>query len=201
MGKKELSKRENWQTKSGKKAAKAERNLYDVFNEYFRETKYMLIEKPKNFKNIYSKVRLSKETRLQIYNPKLNRKKEWGLTPDFAIKNKETGKILFGEIKRQDGWVEGKDSSAGRGNVHERLGKLFSPGLLKAYRREGKIKTKKVLPFWVVFEGDITRDPKRNREIALWFDKYKHNYFMWRPNMTGDDLINHFENNLKKYLD
>lgn len=49
--------------------------------------------------------------------------------------NVETGKILFGEIKRQDGWVENKLPSAGIGNAHERLCKLFSPGLLKAYKK------------------------------------------------------------------
>ena len=108
---------------------------------------------------------------------------------------------MFGEIKRQDGWVEGKNPSAGRGNAHERLCKLFTPGLLKAYREIGGIDSDDTLPFWVVFEGDITRDPKRNREIAFWFDKYENNYFMWRPNMTGEDLVMHFEKKLKKYLD
>ena len=34
-----------------------------------------------------------------------------------------------------------------------------------------------------------------------WFDKYENNYFMWRPNMTGEDLVMHFEKKLKKYLD
>lgn len=118
----------------------------------------------------------------------------------FCNRELKYQKILFGEIKRQDGWVEGRKSNAGRGNVHERLCKLFTPGLIKAYRKIGGIDSKKILPFWVVFEGDITRDPKRNREIAFWFDKYKSNYFMWRPNMTAKDLIEHFESNLKKYL-
>ena len=85
--------------------------------------------------------------------------------------DKKTGKILFGEIKRQDGWVEGKDPSAGRGTAHERMCKLFTPGLMKAYRKIGKIDDTSILPFWVVLEGDITRDPKRNREIAFWFDE------------------------------
>lgn len=78
--------------------------------------------------------------------------------------------------------------------------KLFSPGLIKKYREISKINDEEILPFWVVFEGDITRDPKRNREIAFWFDKYKKNYFMWRS-MKGEDLIKYFEKNLKKYLE
>ena len=72
---------------------------------------------------------------------------------------------------------------------------------MKAYRRIGKIDSKKILPFFVVFEGDITRDPKRVREIKFWFDKFQDNYFMWRPNDKGDKLINHFNSKLKKYLE
>ena len=32
----------------------------------------------------------------------------------------------------EDGWVEGKPRSAGRGNAHERSNTFFTPGLLKA---------------------------------------------------------------------
>lgn len=202
MGKKELSGRENWQKCGGAKALQAETNLYEVLGFYFDGTEYILHKKPKHLKNIYSKVKLPKGVVAKIYNPEIDwEKTEWGVSPDFAIENTRSGKVLFGEIKRQDGWVEGKDSSAGRGNAHERLGKLFSPGLLEAYREIGKIHDKSILPFWVVFEGDITRDPKRNREIALWFGEYDKNYFMWRPDMTGEDLIKHFEDHLKKYLE
>ena len=124
----------------------------------------------------------------------------WGVSPDFAIKNKKTGKILFGEIKRQDGWVEGKEPSAGRGNAHERMCKLFSPGLIKAYREHSGINDLEILPFWIVLEGDITRDPKRNREIAFWFQEYTKNYYMWRDTNDIGDLLDFFENNLLPYL-
>ena len=53
----------------------------------------------------------------------------------------------------------------------------------------------------VVREGDITRDPKRNREITFWFDTYDKNFFMWRPQMGNEELIQHFNTYLKKYLD
>ncbi|MBR1969656.1 MAG: MunI family type II restriction endonuclease [Clostridia bacterium] len=202
MGKKALSGRDNWQEQGGFKAAQAETNLYDVFKKYFRGTEYVLHEKPTHLKNLYAKVVLPQSVLKQIYNPKIDLENtKWGVSPDFAIENTKTKKILFGEIKRQDGWVEGKDPSAGRGNAHERLCKLFTPGLLKAYREIGGITNKNILPFWVVFEGDITRDPKRNREVAFWFDEFKNNYFMWRPDMTAKDLIEHFESNLKRYLE
>ena len=72
---------------------------------------------------------------------------------------------------------------------------------MKAYRRIGKITDPSILPFWVVLEGDITRDPKRNREISFWFDEYDKNFFMWRPGVDGLALVEHFNKYLKKYLD
>lgn len=202
MGKKALSGRDNWQEQSGAKATQAETNLYEVFDEHFKGSEYILHRKPKHLKNLYTRVQLPEEVLKQIYNPPIDiEKRKWGVSPDFAIENIRTHKILFGEIKRQDGWVEGKKSNAGRGNVHERLCKLFTPGLLEAYRKIGHIKNTKILPFWVVFEGDITRDPKRNREVAFWFAQYDKNYFMWRPHMTGQDLIYHFNKYLRPYLE
>ena len=202
MGKKELSGRLNWEKLAGAKAANAEQNLYEVFRVAFIGTKYVLHEKPKHLKNLYASVELDDCTIREIFNPDIDlTKTKWGVSPEFAIENTETGKILFGEIKRQDGWVEGKNPSAGRGNAHERSCKLFTPGLIKAYRTIGGIDNLDILPFWVVFEGDITRDPKRVREVAFWYDTYVDNYFMWRPDTSGNLLVEHFDKKLKKYLD
>ena len=119
----------------------------------------------------------------------------WGISMDFAIRNLENGKILFGEIKRQDGWIEGTKSSAGRGNAHERSTKYFTPGLFRAIRQLSNL-SEEILPFWIVYIGDITRDPKRNREIAFWFQEYTKNYFMWRDTDNVASLLDFFENNL-----
>lgn len=202
MGKKELSKRNNWEKESSVKANLAEQNLYIAFDNAFKDTCYKLIKKPKELKNLYANVKLDESVLNEIYNPEIDLEKtNWGITPDFAIKNTKTNKILFGEIKRQDGWVETKKPSAGRGNAHERSTKLFTPGLIKKYREVGKIISEEVLPFWIVFMGDITRDPKRVREITFWFDGFLSNFFMWRPKHTDKELLAHFNNKLKKYLD
>ncbi len=208
MAKKDLAGRENWQTESGPsgKAGKAEKNLIKAFLNHLDTSLYEINDHPTDLKHLYENVKLSSETISQIYNPdestmKTALKRGWGVSPDFSIRNKKTGKILFGEVKRQDGWVEGKAPSAGRGNAHERMCKLFSPGLMKTYKKISGISSDEILPFWVVFEGDITRDPKRNREIAFWFDSYDKNYFMWRPQMTDLDLVEHFNKYLKSYLD
>lgn len=208
MAKEELSKRDNWQTESGSGglAGTAEKNLIQAFQVAFVGTEYVISEHPKDLKHIYENVALRNETLAQIFCPddktmENAKKRGWGVSPDFSIKNTRTGKVLFGEIKRQDGWVEGKEPSAGRGNAHERMCKLFTPGLIKKYREVSGITDPDILPFWVVLEGDITRDPKRNREIAFWFDTYDKNYFMWRPQMTNQDLVDHFDKYLKRYLD
>lgn len=208
MGKKALSGRKNWQTESGPGglAGAAERNLIVAFKNEFKGTEYVISEHPKDFKHLYETVVLSEETLSQIYNPDKKtmervKKRGWGVSPDFSITNTKTGKTIFGEIKRQDGWVEGGKPNDGRGNVHERMCKLFTPGLMRVYREKSKITDMSVLPFWVVLEGDITRDPKRNRELAYWFAEYDKNYFMWRPNMSEKDLIDHFTRYLRPYLD
>lgn len=200
MGKNELKGRKIWQDINEIKASNAEQNLYKVFEKHFKDTIYCLHRKPKHLNNLYENVKLRDEVLSQIYNPSIEDKK-WGVSPDFAIENTQTNKILFGEIKRQDGWVEDKLPSAGRGNAHERLCKLFTPGLLKKYRELSHIENDDFLPFWVVFQGDITRDPKRVREITFWFDEYQNNFFMWRPNDDENTIINFFEKIIKKYLD
>ena len=208
MSRKELKERDNWQTESGLggKAGVAEHNLIEVFKEAFKGTDYRISYHPTELKHLYESVILSEETLSQIFNPDelmMNnaQNRGWGISPDFSITNIRTEKILFGEIKRQDGWIEGKAPSAGRGNAHERMCKLFTPGLIKAYRAIGKITNPAILPFWVVLEGDITRDPKRNREIAFWFDEFDKNFFMWRPNMGGEELVDHFNKYLKPYME
>ena len=178
MGSLENRFRHKWQDYSGENATIAEHTFINVFYTLFKDSDYEVINKPDCFKDLYVDVELSKEELTEIYTPDKPITKH-GIEPDGAIKNKKTGKTIFIEIKRQDGWVEGKTRSAGRGNAHERLCKYFTPGLLKKLRRTGNIEPPN-LPFWIIFQGDITRDPCRVREITFWFDNYKANYFFWR---------------------
>ena len=67
-------------------------------------------------------------------------------------------------------------------------------------RNETKITDENHLPFWVVFMGDITRDPCRVREIKCWYNDFEKHYFMWRD-LKIESLINHFEVKLKNLLD
>lgn len=116
MGKTALTQRNNWQTNSGKLAEKAEDNFYLIFENYFQNSNFVLHRQPKHLKKLYSTVQLPNEILSQIYTPNIDiAKQNWGVKPDFAIENTKTKKIIFGEIKRQDGWVEGKSPNAGRG--------------------------------------------------------------------------------------
>lgn len=207
MASQELRKRLNWQTLSGRLALDTENVFYSALqaalNAVYPNT-FIVKQHPVDLKDIYSKHALPDSTLSQIYNvgtfDERGRLYEWGIKMDFSITNIKNNKILFGEIKRQDGWVEGKAPSAGRGNAHERCCKYFTPGLIRALRKLSRIDSSEILPFWIVFVGDITRDPKRNREIDFWFQEYKSNYFMWRNTQDIGSLLDFFENNLLPFL-
>jgi len=197
MGAIALRLRKIWQLISGKKAGVAEKKFYEVFSKEFEGSDLKIRKRPKEFRDIYSKIELSKEVLAKIYNPD----ETWthGAVIDFAIDNIKTKKTLYVEVKRQDGWVEGKPKSAGRGNAHERSCKFFTPGLLKILREHGKLGND-VLPFWIVFRGDIARDPKRVREITCWYAEYSAHFFMWSNSASDKLLISHFNNKLKHLL-
>ena len=197
MGTKELRKRAIWQDVGSGKAEKAEKSFYEVFSKLFEGSEFKIRKRPVEFKNIYANVKLSKETLMEIYDPA----ETWthGVFPDFAIDNIKTKKTIYVEVKRQDGWVEGKERKAGRGNAHERSNKFFTPGLQRLLREKGNL-GKDVIPIWVVFIGDITRDPKRVREVTFWYDKHSEHFFMWRNQTNEKSLINHFNNYIKPLL-
>lgn len=188
-----------WQTYGGKQATKAEHNFYDVFQDFFKDTDYEIVSQPKNFNDIYINVPLKDTELKEIYVPKTAINKH-GIKPDCLIRNKVTGKTIYIELKRQDGWVEGKKRSAGCGNAHERLCKYFTPGLLNLLRKQGNIKAPN-LPFWIVFQGDITRDICRVKEIRFWFDGNETNVFFWRNTQDTTSLIEHFLNKIMPLLD
>ena len=209
MATQELRKRANWQTISGAKALDTEKlfqeSLQSALNSVF-PGRFLVDRHPREFGDIYSTYPLPQEVLSKIYNVDIHERKangkpkyEWGISMDFAIRNLQNGKVLFGEIKRQDGWTETTNMQAGRGNAHERSCKYFTPGLMRILRETSGL-SEEILPFWLVIVGDITRDPRRNREIAYWFQEYTKNYYMWRDTRDVGDMLDFFENNLLPYL-
>lgn len=198
MGSKANRTRKKWQDYSGQNAGVAEQDFYSVFLNAFKDTDFQIRSKPKEFNNIYLNIKLGKKELSEIYNPK-GGISQHGVFPDYAIDNLKTKKTLYIEVKRQDGWVEGGLRSDGRGNAHERSCKFFTPGLLKILREHGNLGND-VLPFWTVFQGNITRDPCRVREITCWYAEHVAHYYLWRDSKNPSPLIKHFNKHLKKLL-
>ncbi len=198
MGSSENRIRRKWQDDSGKKAGNAETAFFRVFEKNFEGTEFQIRAKPNELRNVYVNVPLGKSTLKEIYTPD-EPIIQHGLLPDYAIDNIETSKTIYVEVKRQDGWVEGGKRTDGRGNAHERSCKYFTPGLQKILRQHGNLGDN-VLPFWTVFQGNITRDPCRVREITCWYDEFTAHYFFWRNSSDQSALLKHFNRHLKHLL-
>jgi hypothetical protein len=193
-----LKNRTGWQNASSLKASATESSFAQAMSAAFVGTDFRLRHKPREFRNIYLQIPLDAAIAASIYQP--IKPYKHGVIPDYAIDNIVTGKTLYVEVKRQDGWVEGKTSSAGRGNAHERSCKFFTPGLLQILRAKGKLDDS-VLPFWAVYQGDIARDPKRVREIHCWFSGYSNHFFLWQDINISHPLVTHFQTKLKQILE
>lgn len=191
--------RKKWQDYGGKNAWIAENDFFNAFTVLFDGTEYQIRANPGEFKNIYVGFELSEKEQSEIFTPEAPITRH-GVYPDYAIDNTSTNKTIYIEVKRQDGWVEGGKRSDGRGNAHERSCKFFTPGLLNILRKQGNIADDK-LPFWTVFQGDITRDPCRVREITCWYGEEKDHFFFWRDTTNPDTLFTHFMDNLSPLLD
>lgn len=193
-----LSRRAPWQGKSGKKAAVSENDVLEAFRSEFAGSDLRIRPRPRELAHIYEDIELSAEVRREIYSP--DETGQHGIVPDHAIDNVRTNKTLYVDVKRQDGWVEGKSKKAGRGNVHERSCKYFAPGIQAILKSHGGL-GEDVLPFWIVFQGDIARDPKRVREVTCWYAGHPGHFFMWRDTTDPAPLIRHFNDNLRHLLD
>jgi hypothetical protein len=191
--------RKKWQDYAGKNGGIAENDFFHAFQTMFKDTEYKIRAKPKEFGNVYVDVKLDENVLREIYTPyrPITRHGVW---PDYAIDNTKTKKTIYIEVKRQDGWIDGGKRSDGRGNAHERSCKFFTPGLQKILRKHGNL-GENVLPFWVIFQGAITKDPCRVREIALWYDEFVGHYFFWRDTNNPEKLFAHFDEHIAPLLD
>lgn len=187
MGSSDNRLRKKWQDYSGKNASIAEKDFFETFKILFEGTEFQIRPQPNEFSKIYVDYPLSEKDLSEIYTPPEPITKH-GVFPDYAITNSETNKTIYIEVKRQDGWVEGGKRSNGRGNAHERSCKFFTPGLQKILKEKGNLGDD-ILPFWTVFQGDITRDPCRVREITCWYDDLKAHFFFWRDSNNQTPLI------------
>lgn len=199
MGSEQNKFRRKWQAYGGAKALVAENAFWNSFKTVFQETEYEIRSRPRDLESIYVNFPLDPLEQSAIYNPDIPILRH-GVIPDFAIKNTNTSKMIYVEVKRQDGWVEDGKRSDGRGNAHERSCKYFTPGLLRALRERSGI-PEPALPFWTVFQGNITRDPCRVREITCWYEGYREHLFFWREAPAPERLFEHFDEHIAPLLD
>ena len=164
-----LSQRAVWQDRANADGARLERIVRDVLNEYLSEDlRYVIDVKPDDLAHIYD-----------------NR---WGAVPDLAIRNPESGKSIWIEIKRQNP----------RGNAHERACKYFSPGLVRIAEGLAYV----VRPFYFVFAGGLVDSPKYRAEISTWFDAdgWRDHVLMWTDH-DPVSLCQWFEHAIRPALD
>lgn len=199
MGSEHNRLRRKWQDYGGGAAAVAELSFFGCFQKVFEGTEYSIVAKPKDFQNLYVDVQLHDAVLSQIYCP-ANPITRHGVIPDYAIRNEVSGKSIYVEVKRQDGWIEGGVRQDGRGNAHERSCKFFTPGLTKALRAKSHI-AEPHLPFWTVFQGNITKDPCRVREVTCWYEGFEAHFFFWRTAPNPDLLLAHFDEHVGPLLE
>lgn len=179
---------------------KLKKTLFNYLKAFFVDTDYQVIFKPNDLSQIYQNVNINTQLAAQIYQP-LKQIERHGIVIDYLIINQKTNKSIYIELKKQSGWVEGKSSAAGHGNVHERGCKLFAPGLIKLLRQKTFLDDPHFLPFVIIYTGDISHDPKRVREITFWFDEFKDNYWFWINQNDPGALKNYlFEKVLPKLI-
>ena len=177
MAREHLEKREKWQDDSAERGQEAEVLFGDVLREHFEETAFRIEDKPKDLANIYGAI----TTR--------GRRSGHGVRPDHSIRNLETRKIVYVEIKRQ----------RAAGNAHERACKFMMPGIVGS-AREIAAQPEGVIPFWWVFTNGIASDERYRREIMHWFCGIEGHVLLWRNTRDGREVTGHFERHIRPLL-
>ena len=95
-------------------------------------------------------------------------KYKWGVFMDFAIRNLKSGKILFREIKRQDGWTETTSIQQGRGNAHERNCKYLALGLMRLLRKTGGL-SEEIFHFDLLWQETLQKIPGAIERLPIGF--------------------------------
>ena len=169
MSRVHLSERTKWQDKAALGGLGREETAKKILGACLLENPtYLVEERPKYL--------------LAIYN------NQWGIQPDFSIKNRETGNIAFFETKRQ----------GTGGNAHERACKYFAPGIQGACAEIAGFE----FPFFFIFMNGLTTDPKKRAEITKWFDAdgYRDRCLLW-GDRNLETLIDWFHYIAGRYLD
>ena len=173
-----LALRENWQAEANQRGGASESGFESVMREVLRLGAfghYRVSPKPRDLAGLYGAG------------------EQWGIVPDFAVRNDKTERVAFVEIKRQND----------RGNAHERACKYFAPGIVAAGRRCGNIRPQD-FPFFLIFTNGLTTNERYSSEIEFWFSspdnpKMRKHLLLW--NFDKVDLLDFFQDNIRPVID
>ena len=179
MARDHLANRANWQKLSAARGHGAEDAFSVIMQMHLSETQLTATHKPKDLKSIYGKRR----------GPD-GKTRPHGVEPEFAVRNKKTGKAIYVEVKRQ----------RAAGNAHERACKFLMPGIVRSAREVAK-QSEDVLPFWLIFTNGIAKDENYRREIEHWFQGIEPHFLLWKNIRDYDAITGHFDKYIRPLLD
>ena len=178
MAREHLEQRDNWQEESAMRGTEAEQAFRMFMGEHLAQQSLLATKhKPEDLQAIYGE---------RIAG---NRTRQHGIKPDYMIRNKETNRAIFVEIKRQ----------RAKGNAHERACKYMMPGIL-ASAREIAGQPASVIPFWWIFTNGIARDERYRREIEHWFQGMEGHLLLWEDIGERKPVVEHFEKHIRPLL-
>ena len=173
-----LAERENWQEEAGERGLSAERIFDAIMQQHLDGTPFEGVLKPKDLANIYG-------TRADARG----RERPHGIRPDYAVRNTQSGRVIFVEIKRQ----------RAAGNAHERACKYFTPGILGAMRDVGN-HPQDTIPMWWIFTNGVATDPRYVEEIMFWFQGIEGNVLLWEGAPDAGAVTEHFDRFIRPML-
>ena len=174
MAREHLERRGNWQAASSERGRKAEDVFQDCMENSLRGTDLVITKNPMDLKGIYGKTANDKSH---------------GIKPEFCIRNPNTERRIYVEVKRQ----------RAAGNAHERACKYAMPGILSS-AREIANQPDGVIPFWWVFTNGIANDHRYCQEIMHWFKGIEGNVLLWRDMSDCTALTKHFDEHIRPLL-
>ncbi len=124
------------------------------------------------------------------YTDKLREKRsECGPEPDLMIRNKQTGKMHFVEVKNQ----------GGKGNAHERCAK-YATGILAHMKRKMNVTHH---PVSYIFGGTMLTKRKYNLELKTCYSDFApgHLVLLNNPTSNREIILNWFNSVVKPLLE
>lgn len=187
MAREHLENRGPWQGKGVARGRGAEDVFHAPMSRHLKGADISAVHKPKDLKGIYGEVEIDVRRKGKLPGARF---KEYGIEPEYALRHKKTGRMIFVEIKRQ------RD----RGNAHERACKYMMPGIVESARVIAQ-QPVGVVPFWWIFTNGLATSPRYIREIRHWFRGREAHLLLWENVRNHDQVINHFESRIRQLLE